>query len=136
MICVFLSFVAGGERVLELFGLSLASAVFLDAFVVRSLLLPSVLQHPRAAHVGAAELAEKAAAAHRDRPRSGHRSRPSRRGCEVASPNLTDSTRKETQHVSYSIKNLKEIEDSAAHSARARGSERLPRASQRPTHRC
>jgi RND superfamily putative drug exporter len=44
MICVFLSFVVGGERVLELFGLSLASAVFLDAFVVRSLLLPSVLQ--------------------------------------------------------------------------------------------
>jgi RND superfamily putative drug exporter len=44
MICVFLSFVLGGERVLELFGLSLASAVFLDAFIVRSLLLPSVLQ--------------------------------------------------------------------------------------------
>jgi RND superfamily putative drug exporter len=43
MICVFLSFVVGGERVLELFGLSLASAVFLDAFIVRSLLLPSVL---------------------------------------------------------------------------------------------
>jgi putative drug exporter of the RND superfamily len=30
--------------VLKLFGLSLATAVFLDAFVVRSLLLPSVLQ--------------------------------------------------------------------------------------------
>ncbi|HEX2703751.1 MAG TPA: MMPL family transporter, partial [Solirubrobacteraceae bacterium] len=30
-------------RALKLFGLSLASAVFLDAFVVRSLLLPSVL---------------------------------------------------------------------------------------------
>jgi RND superfamily putative drug exporter len=44
MICVFLSFVLGGERILELFGLSLASAVFLDAFIVRSLLLPSVLQ--------------------------------------------------------------------------------------------
>jgi putative drug exporter of the RND superfamily len=43
-ICVFLSFVAGGERLLELFRLSLASAVFLDAFIVRSLLLPSVLQ--------------------------------------------------------------------------------------------
>ncbi len=43
MICVFLSFVLGGERVLELFGLSLATAVFLDAFIVRSLLLPSVL---------------------------------------------------------------------------------------------
>jgi len=43
MICVFLSFVFGGSRVIELFGLSLASAVFLDAFVVRILLLPSVL---------------------------------------------------------------------------------------------
>jgi RND superfamily putative drug exporter len=43
MICVFLSFAVGDERVLKLFGLSLASAVFLDAFVVRSLLLPSVL---------------------------------------------------------------------------------------------
>jgi RND superfamily putative drug exporter len=30
--------------VLKLFGLSLATAVFLDAFVVRSLLLPSVLE--------------------------------------------------------------------------------------------
>ena len=41
--CVFLSFALGDARVLKLFGLSLASAVFLDAFVVRSLLLPSVL---------------------------------------------------------------------------------------------
>jgi RND superfamily putative drug exporter len=44
MICVFVSFVLGEERVLKLFGLSLASAVFLDAFVIRVLLLPSVLQ--------------------------------------------------------------------------------------------
>ncbi len=44
MICVFTSFAVGDERILKLFGLSLASAVFLDAFVVRSLLLPSVLQ--------------------------------------------------------------------------------------------
>jgi RND superfamily putative drug exporter len=43
MICVFVSFVLGDQRVVKLFGLSLASAVFLDAFVVRSLLLPSVL---------------------------------------------------------------------------------------------
>jgi putative drug exporter of the RND superfamily len=43
MICVFLSFALGDQRVLKLFGLSLASAVFLDAFVVRMLLLPSVL---------------------------------------------------------------------------------------------
>ena len=44
MICVFVSFALGDERVLKLFGLSLASAVFLDAFVVRILLLPSVLE--------------------------------------------------------------------------------------------
>jgi RND superfamily putative drug exporter len=44
MICVFLAFVLGPERQIKLFGLSLASAVFLDAFVVRSLLLPAVLQ--------------------------------------------------------------------------------------------
>jgi RND superfamily putative drug exporter len=43
MVCVFVSFVLGDQRIVKLFGLSLASAVFLDAFVVRSLLLPSVL---------------------------------------------------------------------------------------------
>jgi RND superfamily putative drug exporter len=44
MVCVFLSFALGDERVLKLFGISLATAVFLDAFVVRSLLLPAVLE--------------------------------------------------------------------------------------------
>jgi RND superfamily putative drug exporter len=44
MVCVFLSFVLGHERAIKLFGLSLASAVFLDAFVIRSLLLPAVLE--------------------------------------------------------------------------------------------
>jgi RND superfamily putative drug exporter len=44
MICVFVSFALGDQRVLKLFGLSLATAVFLDAFVVRILLLPSVLE--------------------------------------------------------------------------------------------
>jgi RND superfamily putative drug exporter len=43
MICVFLSFMLGEERVIKEFGLSLASAVFLDAVVVRCLLLPAVL---------------------------------------------------------------------------------------------
>jgi RND superfamily putative drug exporter len=43
MICVFLSFVLGADRGIKLFGFSLATAVFLDAFVVRSLLLPAVL---------------------------------------------------------------------------------------------
>jgi putative drug exporter of the RND superfamily len=40
---VFLSFMLGEERVIKEFGLSLASAVFLDALVVRCLLLPAVL---------------------------------------------------------------------------------------------
>jgi putative drug exporter of the RND superfamily len=44
MVCVFLSFVLVDLRPVKMFGLSLASAVFLDAFVVRSLLLPAVLQ--------------------------------------------------------------------------------------------
>jgi RND superfamily putative drug exporter len=44
MVCVFLSFALGDDRVLKLFGVSLAVGVFLDAFVVRSLLLPAVLQ--------------------------------------------------------------------------------------------
>jgi RND superfamily putative drug exporter len=44
MIAVFLSFVFGSDRAIKLFGLSLASAVFLDAFVIRSLLLPAVLE--------------------------------------------------------------------------------------------
>jgi RND superfamily putative drug exporter len=43
MVCVFISFVLGDDRVVKMFGLGLASAVFLDAFVVRSLLLPAVL---------------------------------------------------------------------------------------------
>jgi putative drug exporter of the RND superfamily len=43
MVVVFLSFVFGGERVIELFGLGLATAVFLDALVIRCILLPAIL---------------------------------------------------------------------------------------------
>jgi putative drug exporter of the RND superfamily len=43
MVCVFLSFMLGEERVIKEFGLSLASAVFLDALIVRCMLLPAVL---------------------------------------------------------------------------------------------
>jgi putative drug exporter of the RND superfamily len=43
MICVFLSFMLGEQRVIKEFGLSLAAAVFLDALIVRCLLLPAVL---------------------------------------------------------------------------------------------
>ncbi|MBV8429632.1 MAG: MMPL family transporter, partial [Solirubrobacterales bacterium] len=44
MICVFLSFVLGSERSLKEFGFGLAAAVFLDAFVVRTVMLPAVLE--------------------------------------------------------------------------------------------
>jgi RND superfamily putative drug exporter len=43
MVCVFLSIMLGEDRVIEEFGLALASAVFLDAVVVRCLLLPAAL---------------------------------------------------------------------------------------------
>jgi putative drug exporter of the RND superfamily len=44
MVAVFSSFALGDERVLKMFGISFATAVFLDAFVVRSLLLPAVFE--------------------------------------------------------------------------------------------
>ena len=43
MVCVFLSFMLGEDRIIKEFGLSLASAVFLDALIIRCLLLPAVL---------------------------------------------------------------------------------------------
>jgi RND superfamily putative drug exporter len=44
MICVFLSFMLGDERAVKEFGFGLAAAVFLDALVVRCVMLPSVLE--------------------------------------------------------------------------------------------
>jgi RND superfamily putative drug exporter len=44
MICVFLSFLLGNERSIKEFGFGLAAAVFLDALVVRCVLLPAVLE--------------------------------------------------------------------------------------------
>ena len=44
MVCVFLSFVLGDERTLKEFGFVLAVAVFLDALVVRCMLLPATLE--------------------------------------------------------------------------------------------
>ena len=43
MVLVFGAFVLGGERVIELFGIGLASAVLLDAVIVRSVLVPAVM---------------------------------------------------------------------------------------------
>jgi RND superfamily putative drug exporter len=44
MICVFLSFMLGNNRSVKEFGFGLAAAVFLDALVVRCVLLPAVLE--------------------------------------------------------------------------------------------
>ncbi len=44
MICVFLSFMLGDERTLKEFGFGLAAAVFLDALVIRCMMLPAVLE--------------------------------------------------------------------------------------------
>ena len=43
MILVFGAFILGGERIIDLFGVGLASAVFLDALLVRSVLVPSLM---------------------------------------------------------------------------------------------
>jgi RND superfamily putative drug exporter len=44
MVAVFGAFAISGSRVLEMFGLGMASAVFLDAIVIRMVLLPAVLE--------------------------------------------------------------------------------------------
>ena len=44
MVCVFGSFVLGDQRVLKLFGLGLATAVFVDATLVRMILVPSTME--------------------------------------------------------------------------------------------
>jgi putative drug exporter of the RND superfamily len=43
MICVFMAFVFGGQRVVAEFGIGLASAVFIDAFVLRTVLVPALM---------------------------------------------------------------------------------------------
>jgi RND superfamily putative drug exporter len=44
MVTVFASFMLGDERIIKLFGLGLASAVFIDAVIIRSVLVPAVMQ--------------------------------------------------------------------------------------------
>jgi putative drug exporter of the RND superfamily len=43
MICVFIAFVFGGERIIAEFGVGLASAVFIDAFIIRTVLVPALM---------------------------------------------------------------------------------------------
>jgi len=43
MVLVFGAFILGGQRVIELFGVGLASAVLLDALIIRSVLVPALM---------------------------------------------------------------------------------------------
>jgi RND superfamily putative drug exporter len=44
MIAVFLAFVLDSNRVIKLFGLGLASAIFIDATIVRLVLVPATME--------------------------------------------------------------------------------------------
>jgi putative drug exporter of the RND superfamily len=44
MVTVFASFMIGEDRIIKLFGLGLAAAVFIDAVIIRSVLVPAVMQ--------------------------------------------------------------------------------------------
>jgi RND superfamily putative drug exporter len=44
MVTVFLSFMIGDDRIIKLFGLGLAAAVFIDAVIIRSVLVPAIMQ--------------------------------------------------------------------------------------------
>ena len=43
MVCVFLSFAFGGERIIAEFGVGLGGAVLMDAFIIRTVLVPSLM---------------------------------------------------------------------------------------------
>jgi RND superfamily putative drug exporter len=44
MVTVFASFMLGDERIIKLFGLGLSSAVLIDAIVIRTMLVPAIMQ--------------------------------------------------------------------------------------------
>ena len=44
MVTVFASFMLGDDRIIKLFGLGLAAAVFIDAVIIRSVLVPAIMQ--------------------------------------------------------------------------------------------
>jgi RND superfamily putative drug exporter len=44
MVTVFASFMIGEDRIIKLFGLGLAAAVFIDAVIIRSVLVPAIMQ--------------------------------------------------------------------------------------------
>jgi RND superfamily putative drug exporter len=44
MITVFASFILGDDRIIKLFGVGLAAAIFIDAVIIRSVLVPAIMQ--------------------------------------------------------------------------------------------
>jgi RND superfamily putative drug exporter len=44
MVTVFLSFMIGEDRIIKLFGLGMAAAIFIDAVIIRSVLVPAIMQ--------------------------------------------------------------------------------------------
>jgi len=44
MVTVFAAFMLGEDRIIKLFGLGLASAVLIDALIIRSVLVPAIMQ--------------------------------------------------------------------------------------------
>jgi len=43
MVLVFASFILGGQVIIEMFGVGLASAILIDALIVRSVIVPALL---------------------------------------------------------------------------------------------
>ena len=43
MICVFFSFAFGGQRIIAEFGIGLGGAVLMDAFILRTVLVPALM---------------------------------------------------------------------------------------------
>ncbi|MCL4288196.1 MAG: MMPL family transporter, partial [Thermoleophilia bacterium] len=44
MVCVFASFALGGSLTIKLFGVALAAAVAIDAFLIRTILVPAIME--------------------------------------------------------------------------------------------
>ena len=100
MVTVFASFMLGEERIIKLFGLGLASAVFIDAVIIRSILVPAIMQllgEPRlvAARLARPDPAPPLGRARRRRSLADRRTRAARRsgpaGPEIAGRQLAQN---------------------------------------------
>ena len=89
MVAVFGAFAISGTRVLAMFGLAMASAVFLDAIVIR--MAPAARRAPAARphHMGAAAMARPKAPASRNRGRA-HRAGAAEAGARTGDRVMTD----------------------------------------------